>query len=191
LISYAVAFGFGWLLQRQMDLLWVWQQRWFANLLAAIFFVVLSHAMTAGFDDMTAPAGGWYKATYAASYALAAWSGTLALLGMAMRFMAGASRLRRYLADSSYWLYVAHLPLVFALQTAVMTLQLHWSLKFSIILLATFTVLLPMYHYWVRPTLMGEILNGRRYPRSKLAALWQRPAPPPDFQSQPGTADRP
>jgi glucans biosynthesis protein C len=175
LISYAVAFGFGWLLHRQIDLLRVWQQHWRVNLIAASVFVLLSYAMTFGFEDNFAPDHGWYKAVYALCYALAAWSATLALLGIGMRFLGSESPLRRYLADASYWLYVAHLPLVFALQTALMQVDLHWSLKFTFILLVTCAVLLPIYHYWVRPTFIGAILNGRRHPRIKLTTLWQRP----------------
>ena len=190
LISYGVAFGFGWLLQRQVDLLRVWEQRWLVNLVAAIIFVGLSHVLASGFEDAFAPESGWYRAIYAVSYALAAWSATLALLGLGLRFLAHESPVRRYLADSSYWLYVAHIPPVFALQTAVMNLRLHWSLKFPVVLLVTCVVLLPIYHYWVRPTRVGEILNGRKYPRSKLTALWQRPTQG-GLRAPPGNADQP
>jgi len=92
---------------------------------------------------------------------------------------------RRYLADSSYWLYLAHLPLVFFLAGAFAKVPWHWAIKFPLILAITMTVLLVSYHYLVRPTWLGEILNGRRYPRTKAvlkreasaAVLTQHPAP--------------
>ena len=31
-------------------------------------------------------------------------------------------------------------------------------------MIATVAVLLPLYHYGVRPTFIGAVLNGRRYP---------------------------
>ncbi len=79
--------------------------------------------------------------------------------------------MRRYLADASYWLYLAHVPIVFGLQAALMHVPLHWAIKFPLILAITMTVLLTSYHYLVRPTLIGEILNGRKYPRSGGQAL--------------------
>jgi glucan biosynthesis protein C len=74
---------------------------------------------------------------------------------------------RRYLADSSYWLYLAHLPIVFFLQAALALVPWHWTIKFPLILAIALTVLLASYHYLVRPTWIGQILNGRKYPRSK------------------------
>jgi len=42
---------------------------------------------------------------------------------------------------------------------------LHWSLKFPLILAITAALLLTSYHYLVRDTFIGKLLNGRRYPR--------------------------
>ena len=56
---------------------------------------------------------------YVFSYTLSVWCWTFPVLGMGLRFFAGASAARRYLADASYWIYLAHLPLVFWLQVAV------------------------------------------------------------------------
>ncbi|MBC7983191.1 MAG: hypothetical protein H7Y02_04975, partial [Candidatus Obscuribacterales bacterium] len=81
---------------------------------------------------------------------------------------------RRYLADASYWMYIMHLPLVVALQALMMQWPLHWSIKYALILSITFALLLLSYHYWVRPTYIGEVLNGRRYPRS--SQLIQQPS---------------
>jgi hypothetical protein len=38
--------------------------------------------------------------------------------------------------------------------------------KFPLILGITAAVLLASYHYLVRSTFLGKLLNGRRYPRS-------------------------
>ena len=48
-------------------------------------------------------------------YALAIWTSTFAVIGLALRFMSGFSPVRRYLADASYWLYLIHMPIVLAL----------------------------------------------------------------------------
>ena len=188
-LAFAIAFAFGWLLQRQPDLLRFWEQRWLRNLVAAIAFMALAHYLVGRFDEVVVRGGGWNKAVYAVSYALATWTTTIALVGLGMRFLSDESPWRRYLADASYWLYIAHVPPVFALQTAVMGLTLHWSLKFAIVMGGTCALLLPMYHFWVRPTFIGEALNGRRYPRPSLSSLWQRATPQPPLPV-PDNADR-
>jgi peptidoglycan/LPS O-acetylase OafA/YrhL len=73
----------------------------------------------------------------------------------------------RYLSDSSYYIYLAHVPLLLFLQVAFATVPLHWTVKFPLILVIGLTVLLMSYHYLVRPTFVGELLNGRRYRRRK------------------------
>ena len=62
-----------------------------------------------------------------------------------MRFLSAPSRPLRYLADASYWMYIAHLPLVMALQTAWMGLGAPWWLKFAAVVLATCALLLWSY----------------------------------------------
>ena len=71
---------------------------------------------------------------YTAGYALSIWYWTFGLLGAAVRFFSRRSPVRRYLADASYWFYLVHLPIVFALQVLLMNVPLHWTLKFPLIL---------------------------------------------------------
>ncbi|MBK7043518.1 MAG: ABC transporter ATP-binding protein [Rhodanobacteraceae bacterium] len=48
-----------------------------------------------------------------------------------------------------------------------MQVPLHWTLKFPLIVLITLVILLSSYHYLVRPSFIGELLNGRKYPRHR------------------------
>src|SRR4030095_1077064 len=102
---------------------------------------------------------------YAALYTLNVWCSTFAILGIGLRFFAGASATRRYIADASYWIYLAHLGLVFWLQVAVKDLPWHWSLKFPLIMTSALVILFASYHFLVRYTFIGETLNGRRFRR--------------------------
>ena len=86
-------------------------------------------------------------------------------------FMVGHSALRRYLCDSSYFLYIAHAPLILALQLPLRDLDVPPVAKSFLVLAGSIALLLPLYHYAVRPTVIGAVLNGRRYPlRPALAA---------------------
>jgi hypothetical protein len=42
--------------------------------------------------------------------------------------------------------------------------------KIVLALTGTIAVLLPLYHYAVRPTVIGALLNGRRYPSALAPA---------------------
>jgi peptidoglycan/LPS O-acetylase OafA/YrhL len=99
-------------------------------------------------------------------YAAAAWFWVFALLGLFLKHCSEPSRVRRYVADSSYWIYIVHLPLVCALQVAIAPLAWHWSLKFAFILIVSVPILFLTYHYLVRFTFVGATLNGRRASRS-------------------------
>jgi glucan biosynthesis protein C len=116
----------------------------------------------------------------ALSLTMATWYFNLAPIGLALTRFSNPSPRTRYLADASYWSYIVHLPLVCVLQVWVADWNLHWSLKFPLILSIAFAVLLASYHYLVRYTSIGAVLNGRRYPRpSPLGASAAAPLLPP------------
>lgn len=161
-LGYGVAFAFGWLVQRQPEALGMWERRWLLHLLIAC--ACTSYCMVqAGATPLLMPVPqGQLKLVYAASYSLGAWSWSLALIGMALRFLGAYSSARRYLADASYWIYLVHLPLVVALQALVAQLAWPWPLKFLLILAAAFVCMLGTYALFVRRTVVGAILNGRK-----------------------------
>lgn len=168
MVGFGTAFALGWLLQRQTQLLDVWRRQWALNLLLAASLSTLCVGLVGtlpGADPFTIAGPPWRRLVYALSYTVSIWYWVSGLIGAAQRFCADASPLRRYLADASYWLYLVHLPLVFGLQLLMLDWPLHWSLKFPLILAITLGVLLPSYHFLVRRSVIGEILNGRKYPR--------------------------
>jgi peptidoglycan/LPS O-acetylase OafA/YrhL len=99
------------------------------------------------------------------AYPLATWAWCLALHGAAARFLSAERPIVRYLSDSSYWIYLAHLPLVVALQVAVSPWSLPWQVKYPLIVVVALATLLPSYQLMVRNTFLGAWLNGRRYGR--------------------------
>ena len=69
----------------------------------------------------------------------------------------------RYLSDSSYWLYIMHLPLIQSLQIIVS----QWNIPSYVKLFGTCTItillLLLIYELVIRYTWLGAMLNGRKY----------------------------
>ncbi|MEH3076278.1 MAG: acyltransferase family protein [Quadrisphaera sp.] len=47
---------------------------------------------------------------------MAGWCWVYGLVGLFLKALAGGSPVVRYLADSSYWVYIAHLPLTAVIQ---------------------------------------------------------------------------
>ncbi|WP_395849402.1 acyltransferase family protein [Cystobacter fuscus] len=175
-VGYGVAFVFGWFLQKHSHFMLGWRQRWGTYLILAL---VVTAVMTSlgGFTPQSSlvivdgapkltPLVGTAKLLCALGYGLSAWLWALGLIGASLHFFSEFSPWRRYLSDSSYWLYIIHLPLIMALQALMMDWPLHWGLKYPLILASAVPVLLLSYHYLVRSTWIGVMLNGRSLPRT-------------------------
>jgi glucan biosynthesis protein C len=167
LVAFGSAFAFGWMLHRQTHLLDVIQRRWplhVAVATAATVGCLVQLGLTPNLDIAMHDAGTY---AYAAMYALAVWTWTFGLIGLALRYLSNYSATRRYIADASYWLYLIHLPIVLALQIAVSQYAWPWPIKYALILGVAFPIMLVSYRYCVRSTFVGAVLNGRRYPRTR------------------------
>ena len=162
-VAYGTAFTFGWFLHRQIELLQSIERYWLGYLAAAVALSALCYDLV-GMPTTPIELDPVTRVIYASAYGVASWCWTLAAIGAAIRFLSAENKNRRYLADASYWMYIMHLPLVFGLQVLMMQWPLHWSIKYVLILAITTSLLLVTYRYLVRPTFIGEMLNGRRYP---------------------------
>jgi glucan biosynthesis protein C len=103
--------------------------------------------------------------TYALGYALTMWSLMFLTIGVFQKLCSRPNAFVRYVADSSYWMYLLHLPVVIWLQVAIAELPLHWSFKLAFIATLTIALSLLSYDLFVRSTFMGSVLNGRRRDR--------------------------
>lgn len=176
LIGFGTAFGFGWLLQRQRDLLGSVQRWWAVNLVAAVALTAAILWILGGTVVFVPVAEGATKTALAACYALAVWTWTLGLIGAALRFLTRERPAVRYVADASYWIYIMHLPVVMALQVWVFTLPLPALAKWGIVTGGAFLILIASYHLLVRHSWLGRWLNGRKLP-------WRKPAATGEMQT--------
>jgi glucans biosynthesis protein C len=177
LIGFGTASGFGWLLHRQAELIRILERRWALNLCLAIGLCVASLAIAGVTPQLTPIKDGVAALAGAGCYALATWTATFAVIGLALRFLSGFSPTRRYIADASYWLYLIHLPIVMALQVAVSRLDWPWPAKFAAILAVALPLMFASYQLLVRYSFIGGVLNGRCVRRN--AAVRLQPHSPP------------
>jgi peptidoglycan/LPS O-acetylase OafA/YrhL len=174
LVAFGTAFALGWFVHRQPAMLGEWRKRWVGHLTVGVALtglcVTVLHVVPDAKTGWLLDSVGWSRAVYLACYISSIWYWSFGITGAVLRFCSGESVVRRYLADSSYWLYLVHVPVVYFLQVIFAPLPWHWAIKYPLILLITTTLLLLSYHYCVRPTWIGQILNGRKYPRRAGAA---------------------
>ena len=68
----------------------------------------------------------------------------------------------RYLSDSAYWLYLAHLPIVIWAQVWIRNWDLPATVKYLGLTTTVIVLLLISYQLVVRYTALGTLLNGKR-----------------------------
>jgi peptidoglycan/LPS O-acetylase OafA/YrhL len=102
-----------------------------------------------------------------AGQVLYAWAMIYGCLGLFQQVLARKLRVVRYLADSAYWLYLMHLPIIVFLQAYLRDWNYPGWQKFLAICVGTTIALLIVYQLLVRHTYVGTILNG---PRAKPSA---------------------
>jgi hypothetical protein len=162
---YAVFFFFGAIYWDMDDTAGQLGRRWYITLPVALFVVFPvafdwvsgTLAIVPDFENesVRALAGNFLQATFA-------WLMTFGSIGMFRRLLTHENQMLRYISDSSYWLYLVHLPLVILAQWMVRDWQVPAFLKFSAITIATSALLLLTYEYGVRYTVIGRLLNGPR-----------------------------
>lgn len=164
-VAFGCAFVLGWLVYRQQGLLQVWARAWPIHAALGLVANGVSIWLLARAGQSEALAAGPPRLTYLLCYTFGGWNLVLAVTGYCLQHLSAFSRTWRYLADASYWMYLVHMPLILFLQVAVMRWPVHWSIKFPLIVIVAFALLLLSYEYMVRYTFIGKWLNGRRQER--------------------------
>jgi peptidoglycan/LPS O-acetylase OafA/YrhL len=88
---------------------------------------------------------------------------TLCCLQAGKHWLNGQNSVMRYLSDASYWVYLVHLPILFAIQYRLLDVAAGWQMKFAISVFATSLLSLASYQLLVRNTFIGKLLGGRGY----------------------------
>ena len=153
LVYYAIFFGFGmsvFISGEKADRLGRW---WPWHLLGACL------CFPAALATMANPV------VTAVPQILFAWLMCFGFIGMFRRWCSAESRVMRYVSDSSYWLYLMHIPLVITLACLMQTWKLPIFIKLSMICAGSTFILLGTYQLFVRYTWIGHVLHGPRQKR--------------------------
>lgn len=164
-LLYGGFFLFGWLLQRYSPLIANFSLITWQKLLLGVLAITVSVTLS-GFEMKLAHENYFaIKLSFLFSYAVMMCSLVSATIGVCRRLFSRSSRFVRYIADSSYWLYLIHLPIVLWLQIAFAELPMHWLIKLISISSITLLISVLLYDGLIRSTFIGALLNGTRKPR--------------------------
>ncbi len=153
LIFYLVFYLFGWVLFKSKDKIWLFMKFDWIFLISAFLIYTVKFIYSEQIDDVV----------YGGLNTMVGWFFIFGITGLFLRYFNGHSKLRRYLSDSSYWVYLVHLPFTLILPALIVNWSLPVGLKFFIVLLGTTIMCYFTYHYFVRSTFIGKFLNGRTY----------------------------
>ncbi|GIX05631.1 MAG: glucan biosynthesis protein [Candidatus Poribacteria bacterium] len=170
LAYYAIFFFYGALLFDREEPTWNPARGWGWMLLAGLC-VFLPLGLRATFTPVEALPQGWRRPLADLLQVGYTWTMTFGLMGMFRRLLRRESYAVRYVSDSSYWLYLVHLPLIIAAQMVVRNWKLPALVKYGIVCGSVTVLLLLSYQLMVRYTWIGRMLNGPRTRRQKTAPI--------------------
>ena len=90
------------------------------------------------------------------------WSSILVIVLIFYKFINKSSSKIRYLSNASYYIYIVHIPFIILFQGILSRLEVHNFIKFIIIIFLTTIFSIITYHYLVRNTFVGILLNGKK-----------------------------
>ena len=104
--------------------------------------------------------------THAVAVALNAcltWSLIYLFMGLFLRFLDYKSPWILYISNSSYWVYLIHMPIVTTIAWLLLPFDLPALIKFPIVVLVTTLICFSSYHYWILDSWVSQLLNGVRF----------------------------
>lgn len=87
---------------------------------------------------------------------------TLYCLMVGKRFLNTKNRMLTFIADSSYWTYLLHIPVLLFTQFYLLNLDINMWVKFLLSVSVTLLICFFSYQLLVKKTLIGRLLNGKK-----------------------------
>jgi len=173
-------FVFGWLLSGQSNLIEELKRGAWRRLGAGVLIAVPAFLLFYNNGDFTGNVGtpgtladiGALRLYGLFAVGLVCWLTLFGIWGVLARYVREESRVLRYLADASFWIYLVHIPFLVALQSTLSTTDLPLPLRWSLAVSGTLALALGSYAL-IRGT--RRLVKDRR---ARRALPYPRPSAP-------------
>lgn len=174
LLYYGSFFVLGWFFHRWRGILEVFSGTLRGTGLAAL--LLFPAAALLGERVLAGDASALTQGLAVLANGFATWALIYFITGLFLRFLDSPSPWSLYISQSSYWVYLLHMPVVTFCAWYVLPAELPAGLKFIFDVTVTTIVCFASYHYLVRRSWVSVLLCGRRF---ELDWPWRdaRPAP--------------
>jgi peptidoglycan/LPS O-acetylase OafA/YrhL len=113
--------------------------------------------------DFATEASGDYHPHAVVANALLTWTLIYFFMGLFLRYLDFKSPWILYISNSSYWVYLLHMPVVCFIAWLLLPYDFPAIFKFLIAVISTMIICLVSYHYLVQNSWVGERLSGMRF----------------------------
>jgi len=161
-ILSALFFAFGYGLYKNTKLLDFMKKYWLQYLIASIIFFGIYLSIYKNLDPLDESTHLTWFIPYSLLKAINAILFSYSFIGLAESEFGNYSPTLRYISDSSYWIYLIHLPLVAFITFYLFRFPIFVELKFIIAILLTTIIGLITYKLLVRSSITGILLNGKK-----------------------------
>ncbi len=167
IIHNGLYFFFGWLCFSHASKLFTHYQRfcWHYTAMGFIIFMVVMFEFGMVMQGKLNNLQG--SIIIATTYNIIGWIWSFALIGVFLRYANNHNPVLRYLADSSYWVYLVHMLGTVGFGLVLYDTSLTLIPKMLVNILLTSIACLVTYHFLVRSTWIGQFLNGRKLAPAK------------------------
>ena len=162
-VFYGLFYATGWQLYGRESIIESFRPyMWLMGGLVVALFVPYLWLMPVSVFPNLQQIGTWQLCTAAALGAyLSSMLVVLSLL-LGRTYLSQRNSTLRFVADSSYWVYLIHLPIVLLIQTFLIQFSFNVWIKLTMTIVGTMAFCLLTYMIFVRYTILGRLLNGKR-----------------------------
>ena len=162
LVYYGTFFVVGYLFHGFRDFLATCERHLVAYSVASTLVFLASLAPSA-LDYKQGGTTTWLHLVTISLNGLLTWLLVCAAIGLFQRFLDRDSPWVAYISQSSYWVYLVHLPIVSFAAWCLVDVDVPAVVKFALAGAFTAVVAFVSYHWLVRRTWISVLLNGRRF----------------------------